>query len=170
MIGPYKSSLIISAILLLGLVCVSLGFIKVHEADVAKRVAQISPTQTPTPTPDTSLLYMPSEAGSYCETNGGIIEIRKNFRGKEYGVCVFAPKDGVVGECEEQAFFQKYCPKGGYRIKSKVSDVVRYCVISGGEFQDEGIDENGVQKGNCYFFSNNKVCELNSMFWGSCGR
>ncbi|MEM4347078.1 MAG: DUF333 domain-containing protein [Candidatus Altiarchaeota archaeon] len=44
-------------------------------------------------------------ASVYCEKQGGILKIRKDQDGNEYGVCVFS--DGT--ECEEWAFFRGEC-------------------------------------------------------------
>ena len=157
----------LTALSLVAIIVAGLVVLFVQERDEAKRASEIKPTNAPTPTPDKSLLHVENEASKYCVDQGGTLKVEKNRQGKEYGVCVFPPKDNVEGMCEEWALFNKKCPKGGYRIKSQVSDVVRFCIISGGEFQDGGIDDQGNQKGKCYFYPKTQ-CDMNDFFSGTC--
>lgn len=48
---------------------------------------------------------MSNPASVYCVTNGGKVEIRKDVKGNEYGVCIFV--DG--SECEEWKYFRGEC-------------------------------------------------------------
>jgi putative hemolysin len=58
--------------------------------------------------PATSESELPNPASVFCEEQGGIVEIRSNPDGSQYGVCLFP--DG--SECEEWAFFRGECQPG----------------------------------------------------------
>lgn len=51
---------------------------------------------------------MPNPASTYCEEQGGTLEIREDESGGQIGVCVF--DDG--SECEEWAFYEGECEPG----------------------------------------------------------
>jgi putative hemolysin len=52
---------------------------------------------------------LPNPASVFCEENGGVLEIRQDTDGNQFGVCVFP--DG--SECDEWAFYRGECaPKG----------------------------------------------------------
>ncbi len=151
--------------MLVGIVLAGLVVLYVQEKDSARRASEIQPSTTPTPDP--TFLHVKNEASEYCTSQGGALKIEKNRQGKEYGVCVFPPKDGVEGVCEEWALYKNKCPRGGLRIKSKVSDVVRYCVIAGGEYVGGMIDDQGNDKGKCYFYPKTE-CDIYDFFSGVC--
>jgi putative hemolysin len=62
--------------------------------------------QPPTPVPTQPGL--PNPASTFCEGQGGRLEIRTDSTGAQTGVCVFA--DG--SECDEWAFFRNECRPG----------------------------------------------------------
>lgn len=65
-----------------------------------------SPNQSAeTPTGGVSLA---NPASVFCEDNGGVLEVRTDSQGGEYGVCIFP--DG--SECEEWAFMRGECSPG----------------------------------------------------------
>lgn len=162
-----KSVAYLTIFALIGIIAVGLVVLFVHEKDMAKRASEIKPSAAPTPTPDPTLLHVKNEASENCVTKGGALRIEKNRQGKEFGVCVFPAKDGVEGVCEEWALYKGKCPNGGLRIKSKVSDVVRYCVIAGGEYVGGMIDDQGNDKGKCYFYPKTE-CDIYDFFSGAC--
>lgn len=147
-----KSLVILTLFALSMIIIAGLLVIYVQKQDAIKRDSQVSPIQTVEPTIDPSTLHVANVASKYCTDNGGELKIEKNSKGFEYGVCAFPPKDGVEGFCEEWAFYKGKCPSGGFRIQSQVTAETRFCVISGGEFQDGGIDDQGNLKGKCYFY------------------
>lgn len=63
---------------------------------VACSSAQTSPTE------ETNL---PNPASVFCEENDGVLEIRQDTDGNQFGVCIF--KDG--SECEEWSFYRGEC-------------------------------------------------------------
>ena len=56
---------------------------------------------------------MPNPASVYCEENGGMLEIREDASGGQYGVCIFP--DG--SECDEWAYFRGECSPGGVLVE-----------------------------------------------------
>ena len=48
---------------------------------------------------------MPNPASVYCEAHEGVLSIKKDAKGNEYGVCTF--KNGQ--SCDEWAFYRKEC-------------------------------------------------------------
>lgn len=162
-----KQVVYMTLIMIFGIVIAGLIVLYVHERDMEKRASEIKPTAAPTPTEDPTLKHVRNDASDYCVSQGGEIRIEKNRQGREYGVCVFPPKDGVEGVCEEWALYKDKCPKGGLRIKSKVSDVVRYCVIAGGEYVGGMIDDQGNDKGKCYFYPKTE-CDIYDFYSGAC--
>ena len=61
-----------------------------------------TPALSPTPS---AAAGIPNPASVYCLEHGGVLEIRKDASGAEYGVCVFP--DG--SECDEWAFLRGEC-------------------------------------------------------------
>lgn len=59
------------------------------------------------PTEETNL-SMPNPASVFCEENDGVLEIRQDTDGNQFGVCIF--KDG--SECDEWAFYRGECAPG----------------------------------------------------------
>ena len=57
------------------------------------------------PTEETNL---PNPASVFCEENNGVLEIRQDTDGNQFGACIF--KDG--SECEEWAFYRGECAPG----------------------------------------------------------
>lgn len=51
---------------------------------------------------------LPNPASAYCEAQGGIIEMRTDSAGGQYGVCKF--DDGT--ECDEWAYYRSECKPG----------------------------------------------------------
>jgi putative hemolysin len=70
---------------------------------------QEEPTAAPpTATPEEPVT-LANPASVYCEEQGGVIEMRTDADGGQYGMCIFP--DG--SECEEWAFFRGECSPGG---------------------------------------------------------
>lgn len=59
-------------------------------------------------------------ASTYCEEQGGTLEIRTDADGNQYGVCVF--DDG--SECEEWAFFRGECQPGNSDNSPSSDDLI----------------------------------------------
>ena len=62
----------------------------------------------PITSPAQPAAHMPNPASVYCSEKGGTLDIRKDARGNEFGICVFA--DG--SECDEWAFLRGECKPG----------------------------------------------------------
>jgi len=58
----------------------------------------------PQPAPE-SQMALPNPASVFCEENGGVLEIRQDTDGNQFGVCVFP--DG--SECDEWAYYRGEC-------------------------------------------------------------
>jgi putative hemolysin len=51
---------------------------------------------------------MANPASEFCIKNNGVLDIRKDDKGNESGICVFN-QNNVKSECEEWAFFRGEC-------------------------------------------------------------
>lgn len=105
---------------------------------------------------------MANPASEHCVKEGGVLEIRKNILGEEYGVCLF---ENEV-ECEEWALFRGECSKTG-----EISHGKRYgaetILIRPGETELIGntVEVVGEMPGNWYFEA---VAQVE--IWDSAGR
>lgn len=61
------------------------------------------------PEPEKQEVGMPNPVSVFCEENGGVLEIREDASGGQYGVCIFPDNN----ECEEWAYFRGECSPGG---------------------------------------------------------
>jgi len=66
--------------------------------------AALAACTSPQPAPE-SQMALPNPASVFCEENGGVLEIRQDTDGNQFGVCVFP--DG--SECDEWAFYRGEC-------------------------------------------------------------
>lgn len=62
--------------------------------------------------PDQESVGLPNPASVYCTEQGGVLEMRTDADGGQYGVCLF--NDG--SECEEWAFFRGECAPGNTQL------------------------------------------------------
>jgi len=126
---------------------------------------QTTPAKTDTTQKKTETdkqIGMVNPASQYCEKNGGKLETKKNGKGDEYGVCVFADNQ----QCEEWAFFRGFCPKGGVKITGYTTPASAYCAILGGEYK---VSKKTAQeeKGNCTF-KNGAECDAQDIYDAKC--
>jgi putative hemolysin len=110
---------------------------------------------------------MPNPASVFCEENGGKLDIRKDAKGGEYGICVFPDKS----ECEEWAFFRGECKPGGKptvepAVIGMVNPASVFCEKSGGKL-DIRKDTQGGEYGVCVFAADSE-CEEWDLMRGAC--
>ena len=108
--------------------------------------------------------YLPNPASVYCEENGGIVEIRTDAEGNQYGYCIFP--DG--SECDEWAYYRDECQPGdsnqpGAYLPNPASV---YCEENGGTIQI-CTDADGNQFGYCVF-QNGSICDEWAYYRGEC--
>jgi predicted secreted protein/putative hemolysin len=72
----------------------------------------VTPPETKIPTATQTVIGMPNPASVYCSQAGGILEIKKDNSGNEYGMCTF--KNGT--SCEEWALFRNEGCKPGLTV------------------------------------------------------
>ncbi|MCK4745249.1 DUF333 domain-containing protein [Candidatus Parcubacteria bacterium] len=66
-----------------------------------------------------------------CQEKGGVLDIRRDFRNQEYGVCVFQD----MSECEEWKFFKGECAQGNFYLSGNIwnGEIIS---LRGAEFDD----------------------------------
>jgi len=136
----------------------------------AAAIAQFNPDETWTPiAPEAGdsadqPVARANPASEHCIAQGGRLSIEHGPNGGEYGVCMF--EDNY--QCEEWALLRGDCRMGGIRITGYVSDMARYCAITGGRFVDTSTDSS-MQQGTCTFASG-KGCDAAAYYRGDCQR
>lgn len=78
---------------------------------------------------------LPNPASTYCEKQGGRIEMRNNKNG-QYGICLFEDNR----QCEEWTLFRGECPIGGLKITGYENEAEIYCAITGGQVEGLGTE------------------------------
>lgn len=103
-------------------------------------------------------------ASENCVKKGGTLEMKKNGKGDEYGVCIFEDNR----QCEEWALFRNECPETGLKITGYITEAAIYCVISGGEYKvSNSNNESETENGTCTFF-NGQTCNASDFYNGTC--
>lgn len=107
---------------------------------------------------------MPNPASVYCEEHGGVVEIRQDAEGNQYGVCVFP--DG--SECDEWAYFRGECAPGGEETPeaNMANPASVFCEENGGVVEIRQ-DAEGNQYGMCVF-PDGSECDEWAYFRGEC--
>lgn len=105
---------------------------------------------------------MANPASVNCEKMGGKLSIEKKPGGGEYGVCIF----GDNRQCEEWALFRGECPAGGIKVTGFITDVQKYCAITGGSFIPDK-KEPGTEKGTCKL-PDGSICDSQDYYEGKC--
>jgi len=119
-------------------------------------------TASPTPAQPTAEPGIPNPASVYCEERGGLLEIRTEDDGGQYGVCIFADDS----ECEEWAFFYGKCAPKETEIIGMPNPASVYCEEQGGKTEIRTEDDGG-QYGVC-IFPDGSECEEWAFFHGEC--
>jgi putative hemolysin len=121
--------------------------------------AAAAATATPVAPP---VIGMPNPASVFCEKNGGKLDIRKDAKGGEFGVCIFPDKS----ECEEWAFFRGECKPGGKASADMPNPASAYCADQGGKLE---IRKNaaGGEAGVCVF-PDGSECDEWAFFRNEC--
>jgi len=111
-----------------------------------------------------NVLSISNPASQNCISKGGSVDIRKNGKGEEYGVCVLEDNR----QCEEWSLFRGECPESGVKVTGYITDAAVYCAILGGEYNII-INEQGeeAENGTCIFFSG-KTCNAWDLYNGKC--
>ena len=102
-------------------------------------------------------------ASENCIKQGGTLNIQKNGKGDEYGVCTFEDNR----QCEEWAMLRGECPVGGVKITGYVTVPAQYCAITGGEYKVTGGSNTDQEQGICTF-KNTKTCDVWDYYNGKC--
>ncbi|MEZ7821184.1 MAG: DUF333 domain-containing protein [Patescibacteria group bacterium] len=97
-------------------------------------------------------------ASTNCKDVGGVLEIRKNKAGAEYGLCMFEENRA----CEEWALFRGDCPVGGRKITGFDTDAQKYCAYLGGDTLAE-------ENAKCTF-KDGSICDDEKLFNGECSK
>lgn len=128
-------------------------------ASQAAQPAAAAATATPAARP---VIGMPNPASVFCEKNGGKLDIRKDAKGGEFGVCVFPDKS----ECEEWAFFRGECKPGGQVVADMPNPASAYCADQGGKL-DIRKNAAGAEVGICVF-PDGSECDEWAFFRNEC--
>ena len=122
-----------------------------------------SPAAAPGATvPTKAPANMPNPASANCTQKGGKVDIRKDAKGAEYGICVFPDKS----ECDEWAFFRGECKPGAQPIADMPNPASAFCVDQGGKL-DIRKDATGAETGICVF-ADGSECEEWAFFRDEC--
>lgn len=148
----------------LGLVLVAALMVSSCAPSAVSMQTGARPVAAPTPTAAASqpAANMPNPAAVFCEKNGGKVDIRKDAKGNEYGVCVFV--DG--SECDEWAYFRGECKPGAQKAIGMPNPASVNCTEKGGKL-DIRKDAKGGETGVCVF-PDGSECEEWAFFRGAC--
>jgi putative hemolysin/phosphoglycolate phosphatase-like HAD superfamily hydrolase len=93
-------------------------------------------------------------ASQNCVAKGGTLLMQESPRG-QYGVCVF--KDHHL--CEEWAMLRGNCPVGGVKVADYLIPAARYCVVTGGRYDEPS---------RSCTLPDGKVCNVEAHYAGGC--
>jgi dipeptidyl-peptidase-4 len=102
-------------------------------------------------------------ASENCTKQGGALKLEARGDGGEYGVCYFEDNR----QCEEWALYRSECPTGGVKVTGYVTDLARYCAITGGSYEATSGAGSEQEQGSCTL-PGGAVCDAQSYYEGRC--
>jgi putative hemolysin len=124
--------------------------------------ASTTETEIAQPTEE-SAAGLANPASENCVALGGTLAIEERGDLGQIGVCYF--EDNLL--CEEWALLRGDCPVGGVKVTGYVTEVGRYCAITGGTYTVTGDPAADPEQGTCAF-ADGSQCDAWDYYNGVC--